>query len=405
MSIWMFLKVFSDLCVIFALLGAFPQVIVYHSSLMLPAILCAFGAGVAAGLQNSGRDHLRWLGAVFPALALYLARTTGEFAIVLPAAAYTTLVILRGQLQLEYYSFRHSFRNSLRIVGIWYVLLCIFAFLEETPVQNAALIREEAVLRFGLIHCCAGILLQRQLRLGGDTVAKGSYLQLAGMIVGTGSVVAAFLTAMPVLRKGLAAVFQAALFAAMSLAAAVYESFVEVDYVGMNKALEEARADSEVMSVAPNWAEIIPQQPQVAEKEPSYWWLILVAAAAVAAAILMLRSFGKKRVRISTEETVQRIDTPERPQKDARRTNRGKVRHCYREYLRYEQKRGLRLQRYDTSGDVLEKSAAASDKTAAAALRQIYLQARYDETGEITRDQAETAKALLKKIRSGENAV
>lgn len=401
MSIWMFLKVFSDLCVLFAILGAFPSVIAYHSSLMLPAILCAFGAGLTAGVNHSGRDHLRWLGAAFPALALYLSYVTGELVIVLPAAVYTVLVILRGQLYLEYYRFRHAFKNSLRILVGWYVLLCILAFLEETPQQDAALIREEAALRFGLLHCFAGILVQRQLRLGGDTVAKGSRLQLVGVLVGTGSVLAAFIAVMPALRKGAVVIVRTVMLAVASLVSMCYEPFT-ADYAGMRKALEEARANSDAMFVAPNWEEIIPQQTQAADKDPSYWWVILVVMFAILAAFLLQRSFGKKRVRVSTVETVQRIDTPERKPKDTRQTNRGKVRHYYREYLRYEQKRGLRLQKYDTSGDILEKSTPDGDKSA---LRQIYLRARYDENGEITQDQAKAAKTLLKKIRSGGNTV
>jgi hypothetical protein len=63
----------------------------------------------------------------------------------------------------------------------------------------------------------------------------------------------------------------------------------------------------------------------------------------------------------------------------------------------------LTVRKYDTSGDILEKTPADTDREAAAALRQIYLRARYDETGEVTAEQAEEARALLKKIRSGKN--
>lgn len=400
MSVWMFLKVFSDLCVIFAVLGPFPEVIVYHSSLLLPAVLCAFGAGVAAGLQNAGRGGLRWLGAAFPALALYLSWVTGGVGIVLAAAVYTVIVILWGRLHLEYYSFCHSFQTSLKLVGIWYVLLWMLALLKETPVKDFTLIHEEIALRFGLIHCFTGVILQRQLRLGGDAVAKGSRLQMAGVLIGTGSAIAAFIAAMPALRKGIAAVIHAVVLAVVSLMSLRYDSFME-DYVARRKMWEEETAKTGTAIIQPNWQEIIPQQPQV-DKEPSYWWVIPVVAFAILAAFLLLRAFGRKSVSVSTEETVGQIDIPDR-NKDTRRTNRGKVRHYYREYLRHGQKRGLTVRKYDTSGDILEKTPADTDREAAAALRQIYLRARYDETGEVTAEQAEEARALLKKIRSGRN--
>lgn len=400
MSVWMFLKVFSDLCVIFAVLGPFPEVIVYHSSLLLPAVLCAFGAGVAAGLQNAGRGGLRWLGAAFPALALYLSWVTGGFGIVLAAAVYTVVVILWGRLHLEYYSFCHSFQTSLKLVGIWYVLLWMLALLKETPVKDFTLIHEEIALGFGLIHCFTGIVLQRQLRLGGDAVAKGSRLQMAAVLIGTGSAIAAFIAAMPALRKGIAAVIHAVVLAVVSLMSLRYDSFME-DYAARRKMWEEETAKTGTAIIQPNWQEIIPQQPQV-DKEPSYWWVIPVVAFAILAAFLLLRAFGRKSVSVSTEETVGQIDIPDR-NKDTRRTNRGKVRHYYREYLRHGQKRGLTVRKYDTSGDILEKTPADTDREAAAALRQIYLRARYDETGEVTAEQAEEARALLKKIRSGRN--
>ena len=403
MSVWMFLKVLSDLFLIFAILGPFPELIVYHSSLLIPAILCAFGAAIAAGLQNSCRGHLRWLGAAFPALALYLAWVNGEFVIVLAAAVYTVAVILWGRLNLEYYSFCHSFQTSLKIAGLWYLLLWACALLKETPVKDFSLIHEEIALRYGLLHCFTGILVQRQLRLGGDTVAKGSRLQTAAMLVGTGSVLAAFIGVMPVLRQAGAKAVKAVVIAFAGLLSLSADSF-QWDYAGMREKREESMANSDAIHVEPNWAEIIPQQPQAADKEPSYWWIILVVVFAIAAAVLLLRSFSKGRISISAEEIRGKIDAPERS-REPRRSNRAKVRHYYREYLRYEQKRGLAIKKYHTSGDVLQKSAVGSDKTAAAALRQIYLRARYDESGEITRDQAEAAKDLLKKIRGGANTV
>lgn len=403
MSIWMFLKVFSDLCLLYAVLGAFPAVIVYHSPLIIPAILCAFGAGIAAGLQDSGRGNLRWLGIAFPALALYLSCINGDFWIVLPAAVYVLLVILRGQLYLEYANYRQSFRTSLWILGIWILILYMFSFVEEMSFDDVRNIRVEVALRYGLIYCFAGVILQRQLRLGTAAVARGSTLQLASVLVGTGSVIAGFLAALPALREGAAALIQAVLFAVIGFFVTVYERFIEADYVGTQKALEEAWENSDAIRVEPEYQQMIAQHTQAVEKEPSYWWIVLVAAVAIVVGILLLRSFSRRKSSVSSEEAVKQIEMSGQKHKDKYRTNRGKVRHYYREYLRYEQKRGLRLKKYDTSGDILRKSSPDSNKAAAAALRQIYLQARYDEQREITREQADQAKALLKKIRSGEN--
>ena len=208
---------------------------------------------------------------------------------------------------------------------------------------------------------------------------------------------------MPALREGAAALIQAVLFAVIGFFVTVYERFIEADYVGTQKALEEAWENSDEIRVHPEYQQMIAQHTQTVEKEPSYWWIVLVAAVAIVVGILLLRSFSRRKSSVSSEEAVKQIETSGQKHKDKYRTNRGKVRHYYREYLRYEQKRGLRLKKYDNSGDILRKSSPDSNKAAAAALRQIYLQARYDEQREITREQADQAKALLKKIRSGEN--
>jgi len=403
MSVWVSLKIFSDLCVLFAVLGAFPTVIVYHSSLMLPAVICAAGVGIAAAFRKLGRVRVQWLSAAFPLIALYYSCHTEEFWIILPAAVYTIFVIFWDRLNLEYYSYRQSFRNSLLIVGGLYVILSMFSFLEGISTSEVRIIYEEATLRYGLIHFITGIVLQRQLRLGIENRSKENHLQIATVLIGTGSVVLAFIAAEEHLRKGAAAIFHSVLSAVMSVVIFAYEKFFDlinqIELKAMYETVNEARANRDMPTAAPVLQQIIQQNTQAAEEEQSLWWMVLIAALLLIIILLLLRAFRKPSHISYAEESVRRLDNLQ-SRKELRRTNRGKVRHYYREYLRYEKKQGLSLKKYYTSNDILQKSVSESDKEAESALRQLYLSARYDNKAEVTREQAEQAKDALRRIRA-----
>ena len=88
--------------------------------------------------------------------------------------------------------------------------------------------------------------------------------------------------------------------------------------------------------------------------------------------------------------------------RDSRRSNRGKVRHYYREFLKMENRRGLKLQKHYTTEDILLRISGDTDREGAAELREFYLLARYDERNDITPEQAEAAKLALRRSRGGQ---
>jgi len=91
-------------------------------------------------------------------------------------------------------------------------------------------------------------------------------------------------------------------------------------------------------------------------------------------------------------QTVERIVPVKREKQPIRQSNRGKVRHLYRQFLKEEQKRGLKRKSSQTSADILRKISPTTDPDAAAALREVYLSARYDQAAEVTPEQVELAR-------------
>lgn len=403
MSIWMILKVFSDTCVIFSILGAFPTAFTYSYSLLIPALLCGIGVGIAAALQDAGRARLRWLGALLPLSWLYFA-PAGEKLILLPAIGYALLVIHRGLFRLEYYSYRQNFKQSLILVGAMYIILSMFSYLEGISYSDIRTIQAEVTLRYGIVHLIAGILLLRQLRLGLTRTAQGSRGQVAAILTGTGGVILGFLAAEPYLRKGASAVLNSLLSVVASGVMVVYNLITtlvdQIEVQKMQEQVQDIRQDSGIPAMGPVFQQMVEQATQGSE-EPSVWWVALVLAILVIAMALMLKSFRKQGGEEMSHEIVETLNAPKQEQRESRRSNRGKVRHYYREFLRMEKKRGLKLRKDLTTEDILQRISQDTEETAAAELRSVYIRARYNKNCDITREQVEAAKSALKRSRGG----
>ena len=131
MSTWVFLKVFADACLCFGILTSFPAVFPVSISLLWPALLCAAGAGIAAHFRNVGKESLRFLGLLLCAVTLWLPGDRTELVVLLPVVLYSAVVIVRGELSLEYYTFRQHFKGTLIFWVCAFLILCALAYLDK----------------------------------------------------------------------------------------------------------------------------------------------------------------------------------------------------------------------------------------------------------------------------------
>jgi len=404
MSVGMLLKVFSDCCICFAILGAFPSVIPYSYPLLWPALLCGLAAGLATFLREKGRRGLSCLCVILPFVSLFFVGAPEEVLILIPVLLYTALVILRGRLQLEYYSYRQFFLRSLMLLGGLFLALSAFRFLEGLSGEEELLIHAEVTLRYAIVHLLCGVILQRQLRLGMENRGHGGAGQVAAMLGGTGVVIFGFLVAEPLLRQGAAVVLRTVIGAIVGVAMAGLDLFTslldQVEIGNMNQQVQEYKNDRLPAQMSA-LADRIQQSVEQEETGRSLWWVILVVAVLLVAMGLMFLTFRKKGTTIQSEEFVEKVTVPEREKAEPRRSNRSKIRQLYREFLRQERKRGLVLKKDYTSEDILQRVSEDTNEDAAAELRALYIHARYNETGEVTREQVEAAKAALKRARGG----
>ncbi|MBR5868040.1 MAG: DUF4129 domain-containing protein, partial [Clostridia bacterium] len=109
-------------------------------------------------------------------------------------------------------------------------------------------------------------------------------------------------------------------------------------------------------------------------------------------------TLGKGSRSAAREEEPETVVAPGMRKREQRRSNRGKVRKLYREYLKMVRRKGQKLETYQTTADILEKHPQNTDTEAAARLRQVYLKARYDTGKAVTDEDVEQAKAAMKAV-------
>lgn len=397
MSFWIFLKIFSDCCVLLGILGAFPSVFAYGPSFLIPAVLLAAGTAVCAYLWERGSRWIYWIGLLFPAALLY-ALPLGQYPGVIPVAVYCGFVILRRQFALEYYSYRQYFKRSILLMLGLSVLLSMLAFVEGMSGSDVSIIHPEVTLRCALVHLIVGIILQRQLRLGSGNAMGGRY-QIIGLLITMALVIGVFLLAEPMLRKGAAALLTAALNLLLSGVMILFNLIGSMEDAKIMYEQVNAHRGNSDTPVMGNVIQEIIQSAQTQPEEPVNWWIWLVIALVTVVLLLMLRTFRRKGKTDASGQILEERISPRVHKTDSRRSNRGKIRHYYREYLRMEKKRGLILKRDMTTADVLEKITSRTNLQGAQTLRDVYLHARYRYSKAVSPELVEKAKNALRRSR------
>lgn len=405
MSIAMILKIFSDCCICFAILSSGP--VQFAIPLLLPALICGISAGIATFFYEKGWRLLCFICGFLPFLSLLLADGSSQALLVAIPAIYTAFVIFRRKLELEYYSYNQFFTRSLLLLGISYLVVNVFIFLSVASGDGAPPMDAEVILRYGFVHTLCGIVLQRQLRLGMESDSTNNRRQLTSLLGVAATIVIGFLVAEPLLRQQLLGIVKMVLFlfgvpvmAVIQIASWLIEWFFQSDNQlpqGIAKPTGAAPSFTlPAVSMPGGTGAPEEEKAEAVPVDPILLWGLLVAVLLLIAGVLLYKSFQKRKsfgevgkIRLSA------VDTPKK-KRPLVLSNRHKVRQLYREFLRTENGWGLKLKKNDTSADVLGRIHPDTDKESAAALRQVYLSARYDDRQNISREQVNAAKQALK---------
>lgn len=403
MSALIVLKVFSDCCILFAIVCAGP--ISLRIPALIPALICSVAAGLATFLEDKGRTVLRCLCALLPLCCVLLDGSVGQRILFAIPAAYTAFTILRGELALEYSEYRYFFVRTLGLLAAVYVVVGVWNYLIQTLHADVPLLNSAAILRYGMVHLLCGVVLQRQLRLGVGYRSEGGRRQIATLLGTTGVIVMGFLTAEPLLRQGFGSAVRSLFYLVMLpflfLMDLIGDWIIKKESSDKNKKAHEAFMEHlENIGFMPG-GDVQPSPPP-AEQETvnlDQLWMVLMAVLLLITAGLLIYSFRKRRPSVTQGQEMIRKVAPTKKKRTRSLSNRSRVRQLYREFLRMERNLGMELKPSHTSGDVLERIHKTTNPDSAAQLRQIYLSARYDDRQNISRGQVEQAKGALKGTR------
>ena len=404
MSTLMLLKVFSDCCICFAILATGP--VHFAVPLLIPALICGASAGIAAFLEGKGFVALRRLCCVLPFASLLLAEGAGQILLLAIPAVYTAVTILRGELALEYSSYRHFFIRSLQLLGVLCAVGYIWNFLTQISDEATLQLDMMAIVRYGLVHLLCGVVLQRQLRLGVGYRAEGGRKQMATLLGTLGTIVVGFTLAEPLLRQGMGKLIRAALSLLLTPFAFLLEMVGRL-FAWLTRSESDKKEYEEFVEYMESVLMDVEQLTGKPQEDPSVpttinataIWAVLVGILLLIAAILLLRSFRKRRADGDPGEKTSRVITTPKKKREPLLSNRGSVRQAYRDFLRAEKNLGMKLRKCDTSADVHQRIHPKTHAPSADALRQVYLVARYDDRQTITRRQVNEARRALKQTR------
>lgn len=422
MSTSIFIKVFSDccLCLSFACLVA-----IEHSSnapLLAAMLLCALAASIASVLHGKCKIALSRLCCLLPLLSLFTAGDVFQLLIMLIPIIYTGIVILRGMLYLEYYAYRQY------VIVTSILLLCVYIFTYTVaPLINfmysGEIVDTYTFLGFGSIHVLSGFFLLRRLRIGSDRVIRRNFRPF--------TVIAASAVVLSAVCWAMDAYFSKLLHALEAVPELIHKASKRLVFnliwdTPKGKPTKErplwhpstgpaAPDPSESPSVSgtvpPDTAHTTAEhlEPQgifseidlnLPEPDVGTILLVILVLVVLAVLVLMVLSFRARSREVVEWETIAPLKGSGRKSKTTPRlSNRAHVRQLYRTFLRQEIRRGMTLRPSDTSEDVLRKLHQDADLESAAALRKIYIQARYDQSHPVSHEQVEKAREALKHLQ------
>lgn len=401
----MFLRVFSDCLIIFGLLGCCPTLLPYSFSLTVAALIFGLCAGLSYLLHDNGRRTAGQLCTVLPLLSLLLASGSREMIILLVPLLYTMYLCFDGMMNPEYFSYSQFFKRTLILVTIAWCVINIALYIEDPKGLRENLIHTDVIFQYTLAYFLCGVILQRQLRLGSGR-RRGEWGQIVGVLGTVGAASAGFLIAEPLLR-------QSAIEAARQIVNFILLPFtLLLEYlliwIEKMKQMQESKEYQEAWEnsdyVAPgtytDFQEYMSEVLKDAPEQNDHLWIMAFAAVAVMILLgFMIYAYTKLRPHRDDPLIVTPMKERARERGFSRLTNQGKVRQTYRDFLLICKQKGFVLKKHYTTADILQKVSTSETEDAARRLREVYLHARYNEEGEVTRAQVDAAREALKTIK------
>ncbi len=396
-----FLKVLSDLCLYFAVVGSFPKLFVREIIFLVPALLCALGAALASLLREKGL--WRFAALLIPAAAYLLVTTLLEALLLAPAMLYVFLLIYNGAYSLEYYDYRDSYLNLLKLLGFFILMVFAMGYFEGMFGQIWDTYDVTVTLFYSAVFGFSGVFLLRQLRLGADSLRRDRIRNTVEMIVVLGLILAlsAAVVAAEKLIHDVISWISFAIMAVVGFLPMVLHEIIQWFLRDAGQAYLETMNSTRPPLTQPIF-ESFPTgngAPAPAPEDPGFPWLaaVVILAVLTVALVYLMKTMHRGSRYAEYEADTEIVAGQRKAAVQSRRSSRSRLRKVYRNYLRQQRKRGVRLEPQLTSRDILNRADAQTDQEAAAELRSLYLKARYADHRTVSRSDVEQARRALQR--------
>lgn len=375
----------------------------------LTQLLILVGACFAIGflIVRINNAFLRFILALLPGISFFMS--TPELTVLIHAAAWVYYVIYMtvGSFDVYIDVYRRRCRLLFVLALILTCLLIIYHFGNEAWYGNTLFGGEV----FGLFFFILTVFSLRGMRLSTGAPAKMRLVDAANVVALPLVLIFAFFLlrgAVPVFTWIIAKITQALnwlihLFSPQNDESGVFipdEDFDAVKEIEDPINLRDAREPGQSIDAGTG------TNPHVRISSEAWLW-ILIAILVLALIYIAIRQIrgrqkGNEKAKLAHEhierlprETYSRRQTGE----STLPTNVNKIRKAYRSYLQYIRSSGVKVFPCDTSEDVLENTSEHLKIPENAALREVYIAARYGNPDAVTSEQAEEAKHCLTVIK------
>ena len=391
------------------MISAFPLLFSPGYSAFAVAALCALGVSVSAFFSVRLMDKLRFLGLVSVAACLLLCRGMDDLITMLPPLLYCAAVVFRDDFGMEYYSFLDYFQKAFLSWAVGFGIIFVWGMFESTLEPDAVpSVMLETPFVLGMFFGASGVLLLRKLRIGLQSKSSASdFMQIFCVLLAFGLFVYIANSYSDAIGETVFFLFEMVIalpvmvFLAIMNGILAVVNWLGVLFPGGQDFLDNMQEMVDGMQRSQNPLPTETQEAVESVTQSGYPWFgaVLILSVTVVGLLLLLRIFRPAGIVAAIKDKSQQLlPEKQKPQRQGR-SNRQKVRRYYRSFLKQEKLRGMRLTANHTSEDVLRSISSATDPDGASQLRQIYLQARYREDGQITQEQVRSAKNALKKSK------
>ena len=376
-------KVFSDLCLYFAAISITVPRFYPGTTLLFLGALCS--VGVALATLSHRHPVFRFLGILPPLAGLLLSSHPQDLPFLLPAALYTLFTIIRGHFVPDRDSFHTFFFRSLPVLAVAFMLTLLGNW--------------RGLLFYGALYILCGFFLLRQLRLGSDHNWQSSALNLITLLatLAGGGLICLGIYGVMQLRYPFAEVITRLVEILVYILYPLSLLLQKLLLLLRARAQDLPAMDGTLTEDAP-YFEYTPTDP-VAQVVITLVIVLAVAAACLWVLRLLLKGMKRSRIegpRQTREERITQASAQRRPLFSG--GNREKVRRTYRKFLQLLASRGVDLAPSLTTLEIQDLAAPDTAEIPAQQLRELYLTARYDEQRQVTDQDVQQAKTLLRTL-------